>query len=187
MMEDSVLTEDQVSYVCALHSSVEFINLSQTPLAPNIFDTIPEDLIRRFKVVPVVDQGNFLVVAVSDPMNFETLDTLPILLGREISPVCATPSAIEKLIRENYGTDEEDIENSASGLSWGGDIEDELSANDAPIVKLVSHILVEAFKMRASDIHIEPLEASLRIRYRVDGKLMEASSSRWSNSNPNFR
>jgi type II secretory ATPase GspE/PulE/Tfp pilus assembly ATPase PilB-like protein len=102
------------------------------------------------------------------------LDTLPHILGREITPVCATPSDIEHTIKLNYGSDEDEIEHVEEGLSWGD--EDAVDANDAPIIKLVSNILIEAFKMRASDIHIEPLETSLRVRYRVDGKLIEVDN-----------
>jgi len=176
MLKESKLSEEQVAHVCAQNSSVEYIDLAHTPLAPDVFEKMPEDLVRRFKAVPVSDEGSYLVIAVSDPLNFETLDSLPHLLGREISPVCATPSAIAQVIKQNYGSDLEEGGAEAEGLSWGGDDGEDLDANDAPIIKLVSHILVEAFKMRASDIHVEPLETSLRIRYRVDGKLIEVDN-----------
>ncbi len=176
MLQEQKLTEEQVAQVCAQNSSVDYIDLLHTPIAPDVFDAIPEDVVRRYKVVPVADHGSYLVVAVADPLNFEALDTLPHVLGREISPVCATPSAINQTIKQNYGGDEVD-DDVNEGLSWHGDSEDgELDANDAPVIKMVSHILVEAMKMRASDIHIEPLEASLRIRYRVDGKLIEVDN-----------
>ncbi len=176
MILEHKITEEQVAQVCAQSSSVDYIDLANTPIAPDVFEKIPEDLVKRFKAVPVADQGGYLTIAVADPLNFETLDTLPHLLGREISPVCATPSAIAQVIKHNYGTDLNDDETAKDGLSWGGDEGEDLDANDAPIIKLVSHILVEAFKMRASDIHIEPLETSLRIRYRVDGKLIEVDN-----------
>ncbi len=171
MIQEQKLTEEQVAQVCAESSSVDYIDLAHTPIAPDIFDAMPEEVVRRFKAVPVAESGGYLVVALADPLNFEALDTLPHVIGREISPVCATPSAIESTIKANYGSSEDEMGESQEGLSWGG--EEDIDENDAPIIKLVSHILVEAFKMRASDIHIEPLETSLRVRYRVDGKLME--------------
>jgi len=115
-----------------------------------------------------------LVVALADPLNFEALDSLPHVIGREISPVCATPSAIEKTIQLNFGSIEEQNDDSQGGMSW--DDEDDVDSNDAPIIKLVTNTLVDAFKQKASDIHIEPLETSLRIRFRVDGKLMVVDS-----------
>ena len=175
MLKENKFSEEQVAHVCAQNASVDYIDLANTPLAPDIFEKMPADLVRRFKAVPVSDEGGYLVIALSDPLNFETLDTLPHLVGREISPVCATPSAIAQVIQQNYGADVEEGEEAAEGLSWGGE-EESLDANDAPIIKLVSHILLEAFKMRASDIHVEPLETSLRIRYRVDGKLIEVDN-----------
>jgi type IV pilus assembly protein PilB len=171
MIQENKLTEEQVAQVCAESSSVDFIDLAHTPIAPDIFNAIPEDIVRRFRAVPLADSGGYLVVALADPLNFEVLDTLPHIIGREITPVCATPSAIEQTIKHNYGSGDDEIDETKEGLSWGG--EDDADVNDAPIIKLVSHILVEAFKMRASDIHIEPLEKSLRVRYRVDGKLIE--------------
>ncbi len=174
MISERKLSEEQVAQVCAQSSSVDYIDLEHTPIAPDVFDAIPEEVVRRFKAVPVVDHGSYLVVAVADPLNFEALDTLPHLIGREISPVCATPSAIEQTIKHNYGAELND-DDAPEGLTWGGD-EDEADANDAPIIKLVSQILVEAFNCRASDIHIEPLEKSLRVRYRIDGKLIEVDN-----------
>ncbi len=175
MISERKLTEEQVAQVCAQSSSVDYIDLEHTPISPDVFDTMPEDVVRRFKAVPVVDHGSYLVVAVADPLNFEVLDTLPHLIGREISPVCAIPSAIEQTIKQNYGLVQDDSDTASEGLSWSGD-EDEADANDAPIIKLVVQILVDAFNSRASDIHIEPLEKSLRVRYRIDGKLIEANN-----------
>lgn len=173
MIKEHKLTEEQVAQVCANSSSVDYIDLATTAVSPDMVDKIPEDVSRRFKAVAIADDGNYLTVALADPLNFEALDTLPHLLGREITPVCATPSSIAQTIEHNFGsgTSESAV---SDGVSWGGEEEGDVDENDAPIIKLVSHILVEAFKMRASDIHIEPLEASLRIRYRIDGKLVEA-------------
>jgi len=171
MIQEQKLTEEQVAQVCAQSSSVDYIDLAHTPIAPDIFDTMPEEVVRRYNAVPVGESGGYLIVALADPLDFEALDSLPHVVGREITPVCATPSAIAQLIKQSYGADEDELGESKDGLSWGGDEDGEV--DDAPIIKLVSHILVEAFKMKASDIHIEPLETSLRVRYRIDGKLIE--------------
>ncbi len=173
MIQEGKLTEEQVAQVCAQSSSVDYIDLAHTPISPDIFELVPEEVARRFKAVPVSESGGYLVIALADPLNFEALDTLPHVIGREISPVCATPSAIDLLLKQNYGAAGGEVVEE-EGLSWGED--DEADPNDAPIIKLVSHILVEAFNLKASDIHIEPLEQSLRIRYRVDGKLIEVDN-----------
>ncbi|MCL4164721.1 UNVERIFIED_CONTAM: hypothetical protein GTU68_049769, partial [Idotea baltica] len=127
---------------------------------------------RRFTAVPFADDGSYLSVAVADPLNFEVTDALPLVVGREVNFYAATPTAIHSAWQQVFG--EEVGQSEASGLTvvgaGGGD------DDDAPVIKLVSGILVDAFKQRASDIHIEPLETSLRIRCRIDGKLVETAN-----------
>jgi len=175
MIEEGKITEKDVAKVCATSSSVDYVDLAHTPISPEMFDLIPEDVVRRFKAVPIIESRGYLMVALADPLNFETLDTLPHIIGREITPVCATPSAIEQAINDHYGVSEDEMGEGAEGVEWQGE-EEGLDANDAPIIKLVSNLLVEAFKMRASDIHIEPLEKTVRVRFRVDGKLIETDN-----------
>ncbi len=170
MIKENKLTEEQVARICAESSSVDYIDLAHTPITPDTFTLIPEEIVRRLKVIPVSESGGYLVVAMADPFNFDVLDSLPHIVGKEITPVCATPSAIDYMINENYSVETVNTLEQES-LAWGNESKED--AGDAPIIKLVSHILMEAFKMRASDIHIEPLEKSIRIRYRIDGKLME--------------
>jgi len=175
-VRNNTLTEEQIAQVSAQSASMEFIDLAHTPIPPDVFEAIPEDVVKRFRAVPVADDGLTLTVAIDDPLDFEVLDTLPHVLGREITPVCATASAITQVIHQHYGGDlaEETSDESFTVVSSTGD--EEASASDAPIIKMVSTMLLEAFKMNASDIHIEPLETSLRIRFRVDGKLIEVDN-----------
>jgi len=173
LISDNRISEEQVAQVCAQSSSMEYIDLMHYPIPPDVFEKVPDDVAKRFRVVPVADDGVYLTVAVADPLDFEVLDSLPHILGREINPVVATVSAIAEVIHQNYGDVGEGTspEESFTVVSSEGD--EEASADDAPIIKMVSSMLLEAFKMRASDIHIEPMETTLRIRYRVDGKLIE--------------
>lgn len=175
LIREGRLSEEQVAQVCAQSSSMDFIDLNSTAVAPDVFDAMGEDVARRFKAVPVADDGHTLTVAVSDPLNFEVLDTLPHVVGRPIIPVCATPSAINQAIQSNYGGEDLGGGDAVEGISLVGE-DGEVDPNDAPIIRLVSEILTDAMKMRCSDIHIEPLETSLRIRYRVDGKLIEVAN-----------
>lgn len=171
LIHENRLSEEQVAQVCAQSSSMEFVDLWNASFAPGLFEQVPEDVAKRFRVVPVVDDGHVLTVALSDPLNFEVLDTLPHVLGREINPVCATLSAINQVLSNNYGGAAASAQ--ATGITFS---DDEGDSSEAPIILMVQSILAEALKMRASDIHIEPLEASLRIRYRVDGKLIEVAN-----------
>lgn len=169
LISDRVISEEQVAQVCAQASSMEYVDLYNASIDPDLFTAVPEDVARRFNVVPVSYDGYLLTVALADPLNFEVLDTLPHVLGREVNPVCAASSAISQIIQRAYGGQEAAEEDE---FSFG----DEGDSADAPIIKMVQDILAEALRMRASDIHIEPLEASLRIRYRVDGKLVEVAN-----------
>lgn len=169
------LTEEQVAQVCAQSSSMEYVELRGATIDPELFNQISEEVARRFRVVPITDDGFTLTVAISDPLNFEVLDTLPHVLGREVNPVCATGSAIDATIQSSYGGGDAPVDEHSSDEITFGD-EDDTATGDAPIIKMVQGILADALRMGASDIHIEPLEASLRIRNRVDGKLIEVAN-----------
>ncbi|NWK55500.1 Flp pilus assembly complex ATPase component TadA [Verrucomicrobiaceae bacterium N1E253] len=173
LIGDNRVSEDQVAQVCAQSSSMEYIDLAHWPIPPDVFEKVPEDVAKRFRAVPVQDDGVYLTIAVADPLDFEVLDTLPHVLGREINPVVATLSAISQVIHQNYGGEVSDDAANESFTVVGSEGEEEVTADDAPIIKMVSSMLLESFKMRASDIHIEPMETTLRVRYRVDGKLVE--------------
>ncbi|GAA5496864.1 putative type II secretion system protein E [Rubritalea halochordaticola] len=175
LISDHRLNEEQVAQVCAQSSSMDFVDLSSHSFSPDIFEAVSEDVARRFNAVPVYDDGMSLMVAIADPLNFEVLDTLPHVIGREITPVCATPSAITNAINAHYGGSTDYGGDIAQGVSLVGEGE-KVDPDEAPVIKLVSSILTEALQMRTSDIHIEPLETTLRVRYRVDGKLVEVAN-----------
>jgi type IV pilus assembly protein PilB len=177
MLGTGEVSQENVARVLAANVGTDFIDLEHTPIPPDVFELIPEDVARRFRVVPVAFDGLYLTVAVADPLDFEALDTLPHVLNREVNMVCATATAIKALIRQNYGGEEDKNAAVDERIQVGGDGADaDTELGDAPIIRMVYGILMEAFKMRASDIHIEPLETTVRIRYRVDGRLIEVDS-----------
>ncbi|MDB4321944.1 GspE/PulE family protein, partial [Akkermansiaceae bacterium] len=128
---------------------------------------------KRFHAVPVADDGSYLSIAIADILDVETTDSIPHVVGRECTFYAATPTGITHALTQLYG--EEAGATDASGLTVVGESAED-GSSDAPVIKMVSGILVDAFKMRASDIHIEPLETSLRIRNRVDGKLVDCAN-----------
>ena len=173
LIADNRLTEEQISQICAQSSSMEYVDLEHLPIPPTVFELVADDVAKRFRAVPIADDGTYLTIAVADPLDFETLDSLPHLLGRELHIVCATASAIHQVIHQNYGGDMAEDTAAESFTVVSSEGHEEASADDAPIIKMVSSMLLESFKMKASDIHIEPMETTLRIRYRIDGKLVE--------------
>jgi type II secretory ATPase GspE/PulE/Tfp pilus assembly ATPase PilB-like protein len=176
LLEATALTEADVAKTLAANAGISYVSLDRLTFDPAIIASLSEDIARRYAVVPIEDDGLTLTVAIYDPLDFEKLDTLPHVIGRDLTIVCATRLDISNYITRFYGSGfgpgmgQSGIEVSSGGL------DDDPERSDAPIIKLVFHILHEAMRLRASDIHIEPLETSLRVRYRLDGKLVEVDN-----------
>ena len=165
LIKSSVVSEDEVARIMAVNSGMEFVDLTGFTPAINAKELVREDVARRYHVVPLgVDHGR-MQIAIADPNNFETLDALPHVLNAELDFICATPENIRTLLTQIYGNEAD-----MAGTVYKG-VEGAASDTDAPIIKLVTGTLMEAFKSRASDIHIEPMEKDMRTRYRIDGVL----------------
>ena len=160
---------------------MEFVDLSQILVKPETIELLPRDKAYRYKAIPIALNDDVLVVAVSDPLNFDTLDNLRFLLKREIEMVCATPEQIKQALVKYYGSAEEagDVlmgelgAGEITGIDLSGSGADDSNSGDSAIIKLVSLLILEAFKIKASDIHLEPLEKRFRVRFRIDGVLQE--------------
>ncbi len=184
LLESGAITQQDVSRALAAHSNMEYMEIAQLAIPAHVLESMPAELARRFKAVPVGMNDAALVVAISDPLDFETLDSLRFLLKREVETVCSSPDQIDQALVKYYGTAEDalaglegaDIE--GSDLALGGEQQDDgpQETGDAPIIKMVSMLLLEAYKSRASDIHLEPLENKFRVRFRIDGVLQEMQS-----------
>ena len=185
LIDHGVVTQEDVTRALAAHASMEFVDLNAVSIPPEIIEKIPAAVARRYRVIPVADMDSSLMVAIGDPLNFDTFDNLNFLLKRDVEFVCSTPQQIKAALIRYYGTAEdaaaalegsmgEGIEISGEG---GDASETETDAGgDAPIIKMVTMLLLEAYKTRASDIHLEPLEKSFRVRFRIDGVLHEVQS-----------
>ncbi len=179
LIRQGVLTQEDEMRALAGHAAMEFMDLTEVTIPEEILQQVPRDVARRFKVLPVGESDTGLVIAVSDPLNFDTFDSLHHLLQRDLEFICATPDAIKANIRKHYGTAEElaGIDGEDGGISMGDSgVEGEGEGGDAPIIKMVTLMLLEAYNMRASDIHLEPLEKRFRVRFRVDGVLHEMNN-----------
>ena len=176
LLSTTHLSQEDVARTLATNAGIPFVKLADFTYDLGITETIADEVAKRYSVIPVQDDGVYLTVAVADPLDFEMLDSLPHVIGREVNLTCATPKDIAQHLSQIYG-----VEAAKSGDSTGltittGDAEAGIEGDDAPIIKLVFQTLTEAFRLRASDIHIEPLETSVRIRYRLDGKLVEVDN-----------
>jgi len=167
------VTREDISRTLAANYGMEFIDLKMVVVSPDVINQIPPEVAMRYRVIPVYLRDNVLVVAIGDPMDMETADALSFVLKREVEFVCSTPEQIQEGLRQYY--DASPPKEETEGMGLGGDDDDDGASteDDAPIIKMVSTLLLEAYKARASDIHLEPLEKKFRVRFRVDGVLQE--------------
>ena len=179
LVNDGIVTEEDIARALAAQNSMEFVDLSEAHPERRILDMVEADDARRYQALPIALRNGILTVAIGDPMGMQSMDDLNYKLQREIEFVCASPEEIRKLVVKHYGS-AEDAANEllkeagqAKKSDATEDEEDDDGPGDAPVIKLVSTILLEAHTNRASDIHIEPLEHKLRIRFRIDGVLQE--------------
>ncbi len=179
-----ICSQEQVSRALAIHFQLPFANLGKHIIPQEIIDSVPKEVALEHKIVPVARKGRTLVIAMGDPLDFFTIDNLRFILSTEVDCALATPAAVEEALDDYYrlagGYD------SVLGADAGSDDDlefgrgefagDEADANEAPVIKLVHMIIADALKASASDIHIEPMESELRVRYRIDGvcKVMES-------------
>ena len=182
LIKNGIVTESDVSRSLAAQAHVDWIDLSSMVIPPGIIKQIRAEDARRFKVIPVASGETGLVVAVSDPLDIDTIDSLSFLLQRELELVCTSPEKIREALIKYYGTAEEaaDVlkEKLGEGVDLGLEIGDgaaiaEVDEADAPIIRMVSMLIIEAHRSGASDIHLEPLDKKFRVRFRIDGVLQE--------------
>jgi len=173
LIAQGLLTREDVLRSLAVHASMEYVDLSHMVVPPDVILAVDADVVRRFKVLPIAFVDTGLMMATSDPLNFDTFDTVTHLIEHNLNIewVCASPEQIEAAIETYYPSEEGAREDSPEI-----EIEGASDEGDAPIIKMVTKLLVEAQKMRASDIHLEPLEKRFRIRFRIDGVLHEVQN-----------
>lgn len=184
LIDDGTIQESTVLSLLGEHFAMEVVSLNNHNITPEIRDTIPIDLARRYKVVPVQKFGKVLKVAISDPFNLDTLDSLRHALNCDIEGVITSSAEIKSALDKYYAVESSvdtivedgnnpNVEVEIDGTTGGADTATDI---DAPIIKLVTLIILEAVRNRASDIHLEPLEKRFRVRYRIDGVLHEVES-----------
>ena len=182
LVRDGVVSADDISRSLAAQAQMHWIDLSSVVIPPEIISHISAADARRFKVIPVSFGETGLVLAISDPLDVDTIDSLNFLLQRDLELVCTSPEKIRQALIKYYGTAEEaaDVLQHKIGdeVDLGLEIGDGTEAvavdeADAPIIRLVSMLIIEAHKLGASDIHLEPLDKKFRVRFRIDGVLQE--------------
>ncbi len=179
LIRQAVVTEEDISRSLASHASMDFVDLNGLSVSPEVINSLQKEVAKRFNIIPVAETDTGLMIAVSNPLDFDTFDALHALLKRDLEFVCATPDAIHTAYRKYYASADEAADELDAALGHveitgeGGIGVAEGDVADAPIIKMVTMMLLEAYNMRASDIHLEPLEKRFRVRFRIDGVLHE--------------
>ncbi len=180
-------TGEDVVRAMADHNGMQFVDLSAIKIPEHVVELVPEAVARENSVIPLMDEDDLLTVVVSDPFDLETIEKLRFILNRRIETALSPRESIMGAINRHYGQVEgesadsmlQEFTDTAIDFTETEDdtgIGEAVDENSAPVVRLVQMIIQEAVQLRASDIHIEPFDDRVRIRYRIDGSLMERDS-----------
>jgi type IV pilus assembly protein PilB len=183
----NLLSEEQLIGFLSRQYGIPSITLSQLDIDPEVLRLVPSQLAKRYEVIPIKRTGNALTLAMSDPTNVFALDDVAFLTNLQVLPVVASQGSIRKAIDRTYDSQAtaitdvlEELDNELTTVQLVGDEEPSVNvielkevADEAPLVRLVNMVLVDAIQKTASDIHWEPYEKVFRIRFRIDGVLHE--------------
>ncbi len=192
LMKLGFISDDEITGVLSRQYGVPSINLKYYEVDAAVIKLIPQDTAVRYQIVPLSRVGSTLTIAMTDPTNVFAMDDIKFMTGFNVEPVVASETAIAEAISKFYGEahSEEELSRVMKDLTGdeGADLELaseeqemnlaelERMAEEAPIIKLVNLILTDAVKRGASDIHIEPYEKEVRVRFRIDGILQAVMS-----------
>ncbi|MCC6781880.1 MAG: Flp pilus assembly complex ATPase component TadA [Planctomycetes bacterium] len=186
LVKNGVVTEAELLALIGAAANVPPINLERVQVNPDVLGDVPVEVARQFKIFPIDKIGSILTVAVANPFDVLKLDDVRIRTGCDLRPVVSTEEAIERRIEQAYKSEQESLSDMMNELGEAGDIElkeqdnndegmDLAAINDeaSPVVKIVNKLVADACTSGVSDIHIEPFEKKVIVRYRRDGCLVE--------------
>ena len=181
LIQTGAVTEDDVLAMIAAQFGMEYVHVNADAIDPSVKGVISTEVARKYGVVPVSRTEDSVTVALSDPMGYDTVDSLHYVLKMNVDAVVAPRAEVKAAIDKLYPEEFESIYGAMSDSDIDvaekakGDAGSEADV-DAPVIRLVSMIITEACKMHASDIHMEPMERHFRVRYRIDGVLRQMES-----------
>jgi type IV pilus assembly protein PilB len=181
LMEANVCTEADITKALALQFDMQYVDLDIGTLNPQVMEMVPEAMMKEYQILPLAYEDGRLKVAITDPLDLESVDAIRFRLGMGVDCVLAAREQVRQIISthteqaesQSLDTMLQEFTDSDIQFEDRGEGDAETHAESAPIIRLVQLIITEAVRMRASDIHIEPLASKLRVRYRVDGVCIE--------------
>ncbi len=174
LVSGGTIGEDEVLGTVADQFGLKYCHVNADAISPEVVKAIPADIAKKYGVVPVVADEDSITVALSDPMGYDAIDSLRYVLhGLDVQAVIAPRAEVAAAMSKLYSEDENaDVQTRGEDEVQSGDGADD----DSAVVKLANLIITTAIKMKASDIHIEPMEKEFRVRYRIDGALRKMDS-----------
>ncbi|HYG78445.1 MAG TPA: ATPase, T2SS/T4P/T4SS family [Planctomycetota bacterium] len=190
---DGLCGPNDITSALAEQFNMEMVDLEGLEVAKAVIDMVPSELCRENHIMPIDMFDGVLTVAIADPLDLQSLDNIRFVINSQVEPVLATREAIDSAIDKYYGDGQINLKDQIADLSathlsnMGIEVVDTegikqdaerigVDDDDAPVIKLVTLIITEAVKSRASDIHVEPMMDRLRVRYRIDGNCYEMDS-----------
>ncbi|HYK71571.1 MAG TPA: ATPase, T2SS/T4P/T4SS family, partial [Pseudoneobacillus sp.] len=171
LLEKGYITEQQLIEVLEFQLGIPHISLYRYPFDTSLFNLVPKEVARRNLLIPLKKEGEKLFVAMTDPMDFYAIDDLRLSTGFHIETAIATKDDILRAINKYYDIDS-GFDEFMSEMPVAPRVQEEkVTEQDSPIVRLVNQIFLNAVTQKASDIHIDPQENKIVVRYRVDGIL----------------
>jgi type IV pilus assembly protein PilB len=182
LIEGGILEERKIIEVLEFQFGIPYVDLKKEFIDPDVPKLIHKNLARRHLLIPIKEEKERLIVAMADPLNIIAIDDIKIVTGKNVDPVITTKMDILHAIDKYYSGQNakqaiEDLKKQQNDKLSQVQEESLIEINDAPMVRLVNSLIQQAVLAKASDIHIEPLENRIRIRFRVDGELQEILSS----------
>lgn len=179
LVEKHYCTFEQIYKMLSDEFSIPLANLGEISVSDHVKELVGDDIIRKYNILPIDVSNGQLEVVISDPMDMDTVDTVGRLVGMPIDLRLAPPHAIKDAIDAQFGLKGDFSSVLEGGAADGSDVKmdtGKATEEEAPIIKYVQSLITEAVKRRASDIHLEPLEKRFRVRYRIDGVLVEVEN-----------
>jgi type IV pilus assembly protein PilB len=170
LTQKGIITEQQLIEAIEFQLGVPHVKLENFLIEKEVIDLVPEELARRYKVMPLKKRGNRLTLAMADPLDYFAIDDIRMTVGMSIDPVIATRSSLDQAIEKYYGF-QHSLTEVLKDVSVDEMTEEQVRSDDAPIVRMVNQLIEQAVEERASDIHIDAQRTEVVVRFRIDGEL----------------
>lgn len=179
LVHEGIISEEEMLKVLEIQLKIPYVNLTDVQIDKKVANMISEQVAKKYNIIPLKMNKGKIMLAMSDPLDIFAIDDVKLISGQEIDVVIGSSEDIKKAINKNYDTTKDaqkavqEFSNEMTEAVIGNEDYEDADVSNAPMVRLVNSIITQAANMKASDIHIEPFDKIVRIRFRIDGDLKE--------------